>query len=113
MDGDKNKLKALDSFVEKQDISKYKVLSDYYKMLRNELKELLVEESQTSALQSALRCLKLESKLQLFLFYLEQIEESCLDLTELEIVTLIEREYEMFSVEMINTELIGEYSLLF
>ncbi|OJG95198.1 hypothetical protein RV18_GL003153 [Enterococcus termitis] len=55
--------------------------------------------------------MKIESKVQLFIFYLKQVKNG--ELKEYEAVKAISDDYEVYCMEMINTDLIGDISIFF
>ncbi|MGG5343976.1 DUF7006 family protein [Enterococcus sp. AZ192] len=112
MNNKKSILEELDLFVQKHHIERYPSLEKYYLNLRSDLKKLLIPDTTKNAIQSALYCFHLESKLQLFIFYLKQLENGSLDMSEEDIVNRMEMDCGHYSVEMICTELIGEISIL-
>ncbi|GGC83446.1 DUF7006 family protein [Enterococcus wangshanyuanii] len=112
MNNNKGILEELDLFVQKHHIEKYLILEKYYLNLRGELKKLLKPDLKKNAIQSALYCFHLESKLQLFIFYLKQLEHGSLGMSEEDIVNRMEMDCDNYSIEMICTELIGEISIL-
>lgn len=104
-------VEELDLFVEKQNISKYVTLNDYYLNLRSKIMYLLTD-TVNNAIETSLYCLRLESELQLFIFYLELLECDDIELNEIEIVKLIKKDMEPYLNEMINTKHIGDISIL-
>lgn len=112
MNNEKSILEELDLFVQKHHIDRYSSLEKYYLNLRSDLKKLLIPNTTKNAIQSALYCFHLESKLQLFIFYLKHLDHGSLGMSEEGIVNRMEIDCAKYSTEMICTELIGEISIL-
>ncbi|MCA5012554.1 MULTISPECIES: DUF7006 family protein [unclassified Enterococcus] len=112
MNNEKSILEELDLFVQKHHIERHSSLEKYYLNLRSDLEKLLIPNTTKNAIQSALYCFHLESKLQLFIFYLQHLEQGSLDMSEGDIVNRMEIDYANYSTEIICTELIGEVSIL-
>lgn len=107
-------LYELDDFVNQHDITKFEHLNEYYLNLRKTLEYLWSFENDKNVFDTTLFCLKLESKVQLFIFYLDQISNTeNLDIEESEVVQAIENEHEEYCLEMLNAEMIGNLSIFF
>lgn len=104
-------VQELDSFASQNDILRYSDLYEVYLDLRKSIECIFLLESDKNAVETTLHCLKIESKVQLFVFYLEQVKNG--ELNEYEAVKAISDDNEVYCMEMINTDLIGEISIFF
>ncbi|MFD1899189.1 DUF7006 family protein [Enterococcus termitis] len=104
-------VRELDSFASQNDILRYSDLYEVYLDLRRSIECIFLLKSDKNAVETTLHCLKIESKVQLFIFYLKQVKNG--ELKEYEAVKAISDDYEVYCMEMINTDLIGDISIFF
>lgn len=111
MDTKDSIVQDLDSFASQNDILRYSDLYEVYLDLRRSIECIFLLKSDKNAVETTLHCLRIETKVQLFVFYLEQVKNG--ELKEFEAVKAINDDQEVYCMEMINTDLIGEISIFF
>lgn len=111
MDMKDSVVQELDNFANQNDILRYSDLYEVYLDLRRSIECIFLLKSDKNAVETTLYYLKIESKVQLFVFYLEQVKNG--ELSEYEAVKAISDDNEVYYSEMINTDLIGDISIFF